>query len=381
MWVLAAATLVNRAGTMVLPFMAIYLTRERGLAPELAAGIIAVYGATSLVAAPLSGRLGDRFGARRLAMGLLAGAGVVMLLFPLAKSLTQLFVMTGVLSLLAEGFRPVSMALLGQLTPPALRKQGFALGRLAVNLGMTIGATIGGLLADRWFTAVFLVDGVTSIAAAAVLLLALEGAGAAPAAKSPTHDGLRAHRDARFVYFLVPVLLSSVVFFQLDAALPLQLVNELGLTPSAFGLMMSINPVLIIFLEVPLNAATEGWPASRALAAGATLVGLGFGAVLFAEGFSTAAASVVVWTFGEMMLFPASAAYVAELAPPGRSGEYMGAYSMTFGAAFAIGPWAGVALMERYGSATLWLTALGVGLVSALMFAMIRAPALQEDHR
>ncbi len=83
-------------------------------------------------------------------------------------------------------------------------------------------------------------------------------------------------------------------------------------------------------------------------------------------------ATVVVWTFGEMILFPATAAYVSELAPPGRRGEYMGFYAMTFGIGFTLGPWAGLALLESVGARALWITCLVVGGLSAALFARIR---------
>jgi MFS family permease len=375
--VLAIATLVNRAGTMVLPFMAIYLTRERGLSVELAGGVIAAYGAAALVAAPLAGRFGDRLGTRRLAIGLLALSGAVMLVFPLAKSTPALVLMIALLSFLAEGFRPLSMAMFGQLAPPERRKQAFALHRLAVNLGMTIGPATGGLLVERWFTALFVVDGITSIASACVLFAALKFVPAERKATQEVKTGA-AYADRRLVFFLAPVFLTALIFFQLDAAFPLYLMNDVGLAPSVFGAAMSVNTVVIIFLEVPLNAAIEAWPTRRALALGAVLVGMGFSAVAFATGFFSTAGAVLLWTFGEMILFPASAAYVSEIAPEGRSGEYMGLYSMTFAGAFVLGPWAGAALMERAGASVLWVTTLAVGLASALMFALVR-PAPQPQ--
>jgi predicted MFS family arabinose efflux permease len=59
-WILALATLINRAGTMVLPFLVLYLTRELGFSASRAGFVLGVYGAGALVAAPISGRLTDR---------------------------------------------------------------------------------------------------------------------------------------------------------------------------------------------------------------------------------------------------------------------------------------------------------------------------------
>ena len=83
-------------------------------------------------------------------------------------------------------------------------------------------------------------------------------------------------------------------------------------------------------------------------------------------------AAVIVWTFGEMILFPAMSSFVAHLAPPQRQGEYMGFYTMAFAVAFAIGPWAGAIVLERYGSTMLWGSAFALGCIASLMLANVR---------
>jgi len=159
--------------------------------------------------------------------------------------------------------------------------------------------------------------------------------------------------------------LCACVFFQIDATLPLYLVDDLSLPVSFFGLLFTLNTMLIILIEVPLNLATAHWPHRRALVLGALLFAVGFGALAFATGPLSVAATVVIWTFGEMILFPVAASYVSELAPPSRRGEYMGAYWMAFALAMMIGPLAGTLFMARYGATALWLIVLVVGLFAA----------------
>lgn len=377
LWVLAFATLVNRAGTMVLPFLALYLTKERGLSAGLAGTVLAAYGATALVTAPLAGRLSDRLGARRQSIATLALSGVCFGLYPLARTAPQLIGATVVLALLAESFRPASLALVGVLAPKERRKEAFALHRLAVNLGMTVGPAVGGLIAGRWFAALFYVDGVTALVSAAVMAFALNrSVDAAPEViegSATKVAAAAAHTDRRFLLFLAALLLNALVFFQLDAALPLYLVTDLGMPESRFGLLFTINTLLIIVFEVPLTSAIASWPPNRALPVGALFVAAGFGSYMFASDFWSAAGPVMIWTLGEMILFPASAAFVSDAAPPGKSGEYMGLYSMAFAVAFAVGPVGGVLVKETFGSTALWAAAFGVGLCSAMLFVFVRA--------
>ena len=80
------------------------------------------------------------------------------------------------------------------------------------------------------------------------------------------------------------------------------------------------------------------------------------------------AATVVLWTLGEMLFFPASAAYATDIAPDARRGEYSGLYTMAFSLAFAIGPWAGTVVLERAGARILWAGTFLLGAIAAAMF-------------
>ena len=62
-WLLAFVALVNRSGTMVLPFLALYLTSQRGFDPDQAGLFLALYGLGSAGGTYLGGVLCDRLGA------------------------------------------------------------------------------------------------------------------------------------------------------------------------------------------------------------------------------------------------------------------------------------------------------------------------------
>jgi len=133
-WVLFATTLVNRAGTMVLPFLVLYLTRDLGFTAVQAGRVLLVYGTTALFSAALSGRLSDGLGPMKVIRNSLFATSAVLLLFPLARSHWSVIGMTFVLSLAAESFRPASLAVVADLVTPAQRKPAFALTRLMASV-------------------------------------------------------------------------------------------------------------------------------------------------------------------------------------------------------------------------------------------------------
>jgi predicted MFS family arabinose efflux permease len=380
-WVLFSATLVNKAGSMVLAFLVLYLTRSLGLSVGTAATVLLLYGAGALVAAPISGVLSDRFGPIRIMRGSLLLSGVILLVFPLARTLTPVVILTLALSVTAEAFRPANLTIFGDLVQPEQRKAAFAVNRLAINLGMSVGPAAGGFLATVSFRSLFLVNGLTTLAAGAILAAAsfprhrhAADTRELEAAVSPFFHPSRGYRDRRLVFFLAGVFPVAVVLFQHLSSMSVFLVNDLHFSAATYGLLFSLNCLLIVFLEVPLNIATSHWPHRRTLALGALLFGIGFGALALAWDVWSIAATVVIWTFGEMFFFPSMAAYLTDIAPASHRGEYMGLSQMVMGLAFMVGPWGGMLILARFGGKTLWGTMFLLGLGAAFIMARLEQP-------
>jgi predicted MFS family arabinose efflux permease len=376
-WIVFATTFVNRAGSMVLPFLALYGTRHLGVRPALAGAALTVYGVGGLVGAPLAGRLCDRVGAFAVLRGSLLASGAMLLLFPLARRFETFLFLTFAWSLVAESVRPASLAALTLSVRPEQRKAAVAVNRLAINLGMSIGPMVGGFLATVSYPLLFVVDGATTIAASIVLtVLLMVKPTAAPSVVASTEIGTpkgRASvlRDPRAVVFLTGVLLMAVVFYQHESAMPIFLVRDLHYRESFYGMLFFVNTALIVLAEVPLNLAMQQWSHRWTLVLGASLFAIGFGSMAILHSMPGLVAAAVVWTLGEMIALPASGAYALDIAPPGRSGQYVGAYSSTFSLALLIGPWAGTIVLERFGGTVLWAGALIVGLVGAGVLSTI----------
>ena len=375
-WLLFATNLVNRTGMMVLPFLVLYLTRELGFSPSRAGLMLALYGASAIVFGPIGGRLSDRIGALPVMRVSLITSGLMLLLFPMAKSFTAVAAMTVLWAGCAELFRPASLAAITHVVPPEQRRQAFALNRLAINLGMSIGPALGGFLATVSFRAMFAVDAATTLLAGAVLALtpwrAFSGVTSEAGNRRDAAIGpATILHDKHFLIFLGGVFLVGIVFFQHESALPLYLVQYLKLSPAFYGMLFTINTLLIVALEIPLNTATAHWPNTRSLIIASMLFAIGFGALGGIASPVGVIATVVVWTFGEMMFFPAVAAHMGEIAPENRRGAYMGAYSMALSLALTIGPWMGTQLLASFGPVTVWSVMFVLGALAAVLMAYV----------
>lgn len=373
MWALFFTSLINRSGTMVIPFLALYLTQKIGVTPTEAGTALLVYGAAAFIAAPLTGKLSDKIGSLKVMKFALFGSGVLFFLYSFIQDYKWILAATFVLAAVNESFRPANLSLITEIVTPSQRRMAFALNRLAINAGMSIGPVIGGFLTLIDYHYLFYANAAGSIAAgiyfSSVKWSSLSSKKEEEADKLKPGVRFAILNDKLFLFFLFAVIPANLVFFQHLGALPLYIVKDLGYTTAAFGLFGSINTVLIIIAEVPLNNLMNDTPYKKSLMLGALLAGIGFGSFAISTTAVPLVISIIVFTFGEMIFFPTTAAYTSEISPSDRRGEYMGYYQMTFSFAFSAGPWLGTVVYENYGSVILWSGALVFGLITtALMF-------------
>jgi len=376
MWVLFFTSLINRSGTMVIPFLALYLTKKIGVSPAEAGTALLVYGAAAFLAAPITGKLSDKLGSLKVMKFALYGSGIIFFLYSFITDYYWILAASFILAAVNEAFRPANLSMISELVAPQQRRMAFALNRLAINAGMSIGPVIGGFLTLIDYHYLFYANAVASIAAGIYLSstkwssLSAEKIEEVSIQKPKLRFAILS--DKRFLFFLFAIIPANLVFFQHLGALPLYIVDDLGYTTAAFGLFGAINTVLIIIAEVPLNNWMNNIPYKKSLMIGAVLAGIGFGGFAISTTAIPLIISIIVFTFGEMIFFPVTAAYASEIAPQNKRGEYMGYYQMTFSFAFSAGPWLGTVVYQHYGSVILWIGAFVFGLITAGLMLFVK---------
>ena len=368
-WVLAAVCFVHRSGTMVLPFLALYLTTRRGMSPGEAGVVLSLYGVGSGIGAFWGGRLTDRFGARSVQVGSLVLAGVGFLLLGQLARPGAIRVACLLLAVAAEAFRPANSVAFANAVEPGRWTQAFALRRLAVNLGMTCGPALGGVLAARDYGLLFFVDAGTCLAAGA--LLAALPAGAPPALAAPERSGGRSPwSDPPFLVLLLACIAFASVLYQFVATFPLALREVHRLAEPQIGSVYAINTVMIVLVEMVLVRQLAHRRPLRVAAWGSLLFCGGFALLPLGRGYPFVAATVMVWTLGEMLSMPFFETVVAARGDERSRGSYLGSYSFAFSIAFAAAPLAGMALYERIGPVALFA---GYGAIGVALWVALRA--------
>jgi MFS family permease len=174
---------------------------------------------------------------------------------------------------------------------------------------------------------------------------------------------------------LALTLCYSFVYLQSYTTLPLAMRLQ-GLSPQEYGLAMAVNGILIVALQPWVSGWLGRHDPCIVLAAGFVVVGLGFGLTVLAGSVLAYAATVVVWTLGEIITAGLGAAIVADLAPPSMRGRYSGAYGAVWATAFLLAPLGGTRLLAL-SQAALWL-ACGLLATASAAGLLVLAPAIRR---
>jgi len=369
-WHLSFIVFVNRSGTMVLFFLSLYLTRKLNYSIADAGRLISLYGLGALAGSLLGGWLSDKIGSARVQFLSLFFNGIGFIVLSFLYQPLWLGLALFVTAALGESFRPANSTALAEVCPPEKRSRGFALNRLAVNLGISVGPAVGGFLATVDYKFLFWVDGVTCILAALLLLFIFDVKRTYRPAKTTDKSAsiVSPYRDLTFLFLLSLLFLTGLLFTQFFNTWPLYLRESYFLREDQIGLLVALNAVLVSIFEMPIIHRFEKKNPFSVILPGAILLFAGFAILPFGNGWLYGAFTVIVWSIGEMLVFPLTGGYIANRAQDSNRGTYMGLFSFVFSLSFVFGPSIGSAIYSRFGGDFLWfLSGIG-GIVAAAGF-------------
>ena len=342
-WLLSLVMLINRSGTMVVPFMTLYLTgsdMKRSLSE--AGFVMGLFGLGAIVGAYYGGKMSDRIGFRRVQLLTLLFGGVMFLILGQIRSFPLICVFSFLLSVINEAFRPANSSAIASYSTSANRTRSYSLNRLAINLGWAFGTSVGGLLASRDYTLLFWVDGFTNIGAAIVLWFFLKPARTIEEKprEEAQADIRSAYADRTYLWFIVYITLFAICFFQLFTTIPKYWRDHLLLTESFIGFVMSLNGLLIVAVEMVLVYKLEGRRSNLLyICWGVVICAFGFFALLLPyNGVAVTLLMIFFLTVGEIVAMPFMSSYWTMRSTASNRGQYAALYTISWGVAQCIGP-------------------------------------------
>lgn len=377
-WALLVGLFITRAGSFIIPLLFVYLHQRRGLSLELAGLVVSLFGLGSLLGTLAGGALADRVGRRATMLGSLCAGAVSMLLLGASSQPWHLAGATLLLGFTGDAYRPAAQALVADVVAPEHRLKAFGIQYWAINLGFSMAALVGGYMATRNFTVLFVGDAATTLILAAIVYRLVPESRPAPAAGAahPAGGLWTPFVDPRYLPFLILNFVIILVFFQHLSGLTEDM-RAKGLDTWSYGVAIATNGVLIVLLQPAVTQRVQSIPRAALLAVACVLTGAGFALTGLATSLPGYMATVALWTLGEIIFAPVNASIVAELSPVTMRGRYQGAYTITWSLGAMVSPLLGPWLITHAGLDGLWVACGLTGLAAAAAHLAISSRLLR----
>lgn len=377
-WTLSLILLVNRSGTMVVPFLTLYLTtKEMGCTLSQAGTVMGLFGLGSIVGAFIGGKLSDRIGFHKVQLLSLLLGGVMFIILGQVKAYELICVTTFFLSMVNEAFRPANSSAIAYYSTAENRTRSYSLNRLAVNLGWAVGASLGGIIASYNYELLFWVDGMTNIAAATLLFYTfksprLKNNEAKEEVEVPTEES--AYKDKTYLWYIILVMLFGLCFFQLFTTVPKYFRDGLFLSEKYIGFLMAVNGLLIVILEMVLIYLLEGKRnISFYMAIGTLICALSFLCLLIpGPAAMISLLMILVITVGEIIAMPFMNTYWTKRSKPHNRGQYAALFTMAWGVAQTFGPYLVALVIDHKGYNIAFVLVSMVFCICSLGFAKLK---------
>ena len=372
-WWLALITLINRAGTMVIPFLSLYLTTDLNFSLGQVGWIMSAFGLGSVAGSWFGGKLTDKIGFYKVMVFSLFLSGILFIWLQFLKTFNLICLGIFLVMTVADLFRPAMFVALNSYSKIENKTRSITLIRLAINLGFSAGPAIGGyIITSMSYGGLFWVDGITCIAASLVLLKVLHPKKVKVLDDYKNMQPKSAFTDFPFMIFLLAMILFGVIFLQYFSTMPIYYKEVYVLNEKYIGLLLGLNGFLIFIIEMPLIKwlETKAFTKTGLMLFGALLTGLSFIILNMFSWVGILIVGIVLMSVGEMITFPFSNAFALQQAKRGNQGEYMALYTVAFSISQIIAHNAGLHMVDGLGFNTTWLliTFLAVLCVLLLMF-------------
>ncbi|MFK8059410.1 MAG: MFS transporter, partial [Polaribacter sp.] len=332
-WWLALITFINRAGTMVIPFLSLYLNKSLEFSLDNVGWILSFWGIGSFIGTWIGGKLTDKIGYYKVMLFSLFLTGLFFILLQYATTFWEFSFGILLVMLVADAFRPAMFVALSAYSKPENKTRSVTLIRLAINLGFSAGPAAGGLIiAAIGYYGLFWVDGITCVLAGFLLLQVLNPKKVKELDTIKVENPKSVYRDKVFWVFFLAMFIFAFTFLQYFSTMPLYYKDVRLMSELEIGLLMSFNGFFIFVFEMPLIKWLEDAKYSKVklIALGLFLLALSFFVLNFTSLFWIVIFGMFIMSVGEMIGLPFSNSFAMDRAKNGNQGEYMALYSMAF---------------------------------------------------
>ncbi|MCG9972955.1 MDR family MFS transporter [Christiangramia crocea] len=380
-WLLSLITLINRAGTMVIPFLSLYLTKSRGFSLEEVGWILTFFGLGSVTGSWLGGKLTDKIGHYKTMAISLILSSILFVLLQFPASFWSICIGIYLVMTVADIFRPAVFVAINAYSKPQNRTRSITLIRLAINLGFSAGPAIGGIIIKTGgYSGLFWIDGLTCLMAGILLLKLLHPKRSKTENEDIIVNAKSAMSDKLYLVFIFAMMLFGFIFMQYFSTMPLYYSDSRGLNEFEIGLLLGINGMTIFLFEMPLIKFMESrrHTATGYVILGTLLTGLSFLVINLTDWAGVLIVGMLLATIGEMIGFPFSNSFALARSDGKKRGSYMALYSISFSISHIFGHNSGMQLIDNFGFEFTWYTMLVLALIACTLLFILKAMLKKE---
>ncbi|MFZ7944661.1 MDR family MFS transporter [Neobacillus sp. 19] len=331
-WVLLIGTVLTRCSAfMTLPFLSIYLSRHMDISPIIIGLTVGMSPLMATAGGFIGGHLSDRYGRKPVMLISLFMLALVYYGFTIATGQGWFILFNALNGLCTSFFEPTSQALMADVSSKEKRMKIYSLRYTAMNIGASVGPLIGAYLANTSAKLSFGITGTTYLLYGIVLVYFMNKLIIQPEQQQSKKnvsfgDAFRIVKtDKALRYLIIGIILVNMGYVQIDSNLPQILEGSLENGVVIFSMLITINALMVVFLQMPISYVAEKFRVMQVMVVGAMFMAAGLIGFSFVDGWVTAVLAMVLLTFGEILIFPSNSMMIDTLAPEHVRGTYFGA--------------------------------------------------------
>ena len=379
-WMLSIVMLINRSGSMVLPFLGVYMTEHLKFSLENTGIVLSFYGIGSVLGSWLGGFLTDKFGEYYIQSWSLFLSAPIFIIMPFFSSVEMMALLIFLQSAISDTFRPANSVAITKYARPENLTKAFSLNRMAVNLGFSIGPALGGILSGISYNFLFIVNGIGAVTAGIIYVIFFRRRNKIFREKKklePTKTIEKTvtkspYKDYPFLLYSFLCAVFAVCFFQFFNTIPLFYKDVAKLDQSTIGFILGYSGFIIVLLEMPLVSLAERvLKIPQILSIGIIMSGVSYLLLLFGSNIPLLLLSMSILSIAEIWVLPFMSTVTALRAERGNKGAYMGLNGIAFSFSFIFTPFLGTYVVSHFGFDSLWIGSFAILLVTAFLIFWI----------
>ncbi|MHA2287804.1 MAG: MDR family MFS transporter [Promethearchaeota archaeon] len=378
--VLVMATFIDRLGAFILfPFYSLYITSHFGVGMVEVGILISIFSIGNIIGGTLGGALADKYGRRAMILLGLVVSGISNVLMGLINDLYLFYIVGSISGLVGNFGGPARQAMIADILPKEKRAEGFGILRVALNLSAVVGPLLGGFVATQSYLLLFIIDAVSSAITAIIVYLVIPETKPQKLDHEPEEtivQTLKGYKEVLkdwvFVLFLLTSAIIVLVYMQMNSTLSVFLRDVHGFPEQGFGWLLSMNAIMVVFLQFWISKRISKYPPMKVMAFGALFLMVGFSMYGFISEVPLFFIAMAIITVGEMIWFPVGQVAVASFAPEDKRGRYMAIFQFQWAIPNLFGILAAGLVMESIGPNWVWYFAGILSIISIIGFLLLQ---------